>query len=407
MDASWPRNRLFDTRYLRPIVATAGSAFAVGIGYMDPGNWATDLDATRYGSTLLWSIVVSGFAAMMLQVLVIRFASASDTGLMEAISARFPAANSALWTVYALAIVATELAEFVGLVIGLQLVFTIGMAASIALAVGILALLLLAGGAAARRFEVLAIITTAGLALVYAYEIGVLRPAAGPIVSGMIVPSFAAPGALLAVVGIVGATIMPHNLFLQAGLVRKTLDDAPPRSRSILVRRATFLTIGTLSIATVINISIAVVGSATHANTIASAFRTLHPVAGPAAASLFGIALIAAALAAAISATCAGDMICTAGAPIKLRRIDRRVLAITPAVALLALGASPTALLVASQVALGLALPAVAIPLIVIVLAPRFLRTLADRILIAVTICVTIATCACDGFALTSLLPHA
>ena len=330
MDAPWPRRRGLEKRVLKPLLATVGAAFAVGIGYMDPGNWATDLDATRYGNSLLWSIVASGIAAIVLQVLVVRFATTSSVGLIEAIAARFPAAYVTLWTVYALSIVATELAEFVGLVIGLEMVVRVGLPVAIALAVAILAAMLLAGGAAARRFEVLAIVTTAVLALVYAFEMGVLAPSAGAIVHGAIVPQIASAGALLAVVGIVGATIMPHNLFLQAGLVQKSLDESPTYARAVLAKRAIVATVGTLAIATLINIAIAVVGSATHADTIERAFRTLRPVAGPAAAVLFGVALIAAALAASVSAACAGDMICSSAAPLRLRRFDRRLIAIGP-----------------------------------------------------------------------------
>src|SRR3978361_1041130 len=108
-----------------PDFAGLGSALAVGIGYMDPGTGATGVEATRFGNTRIWAVMASGAAAALLQILVVRFAASSGKGLMEAISDRFPRSSAQLWIVYALAIVATEIAELVGLVIGLQMLFGI------------------------------------------------------------------------------------------------------------------------------------------------------------------------------------------------------------------------------------------------------------------------------------------
>jgi manganese transport protein len=389
-----------------PQLAGLGSAFAVCIGYMDPGNWATDLDATRFGNTLLWSVLVSGIAAALLQILVVRYAASSGMGLIEGIVARFPAASRALWFVYALAIIATEIAEFVGVVVGLRMLFGLDLIVSTAAAIAIFALLLIVGGATVKRFEVIAAATTAILGVTYALEIGILRPAVAPIVHGALLPHVQDSGALLAVVGIVGATIMPHNLFLHGGLMRDQLRTSAVSRRTGIVKSAVIATIATLTIATLINGAIVVVGAATHAITIERAFQTLRPVAGSAAAIIFGIALIAAALAATASGACAGDIVCAHGAPIALSRWMRRVLAIGPAVGCLLVGISPTSLLLASQIALGLALPAVIVPLIVLVLGERPMKTRADCFLVGISTLVLIATFACDGLLVTSYLPH-
>jgi manganese transport protein len=386
--------------------AGLGSALAVSIGYMDPGNWATDLDATRFANTLLWAVLASGFAAALLQILVVRYAASSGYGLMEGIANCLPATGRRLWYVYALAIVATELAEFVGLVVGIQMLFGCSLHISIALGVAVFALMLIAGGATVKRFEIIAAATTAVLGVTYAIELFILHPAMAPIVDGALRPHIATPGALLAVVGIAGATIMPHNLFLHGGLVRDQLRKNAPGRKQSIVKSAVLATIATLSIATLINAAIVVVGASTHAPTIESAFRTLRPLASGAAGMLFGAALIAAALAATASGACAGDIVCAHGAPFALSRLQRRVLALGPAVALLALGLSPTSLLLASQIALGLALPMVIVPLLVLVLRERPMKTRADLALIALSIAILGASCACDGLLVTSHLPH-
>ena len=389
-----------------PQLAGFGSAFAVCIGYMDPGNWATDLDATRFGNTLLWSVIVSGFAAALLQILVVRYVASSGMGLMEGIVARFPAASRRLWFIYAVAIIATEIAEFVGVVVGLQMLLSLSLVASVAAAIAVFALLLVAGGATAGRFQFFAAFTTAVLGIAYAFEIGMLHPAAGPIVQGTLHPEIQSSGALLAVVGIVGATIMPHNLFLHGGMVRDRLRISPPSRRAGVVHGALIATGVTLTVATLINAAIVVVGSATHSVTIEGAFQTLRPLAGPAAATIFGIALIASALAATASGACAGDIVCAHGAPFTLSLFGRRTLAIGPAAAALLAGASPTMLLLGSQVVLGLALPAVIVPLIALVLGERPMKTSADFFLVGISTMVLVATFACDGLLVTSHLPH-
>jgi manganese transport protein len=373
---------------------------------MDPGNWATDLDATRFGNTLLWSVLGSGLAAALLQILVVRYAASSGYGLMEGIARRFPVTGRNLWYVYALAIIATELAEFVGLVVGIQMLFGVSLHIGIALGVAVFALLLIAGGATVKRFEMIAAATTAVLGFTYAVELFTLHPAMAPIIDGAFLPHIGTPGALLAVVGIVGATIMPHNLFLHGGLVSDQLRGSMPGRKASIVKSAVLATIATLSIATLINAAIVVVGASMHAPTIESAFRTLRPLAGGAAAMLFGAALIAAALAATVSGACAGDIVCAHGAPFALSRPQRRVLALGPVIALLAAGISPTALLVASQVALGLALPLVIVPLLILALRERPMNTRTDLALIAFSIAILGASCACDELLVTPYFHH-
>jgi len=377
----------------------------IGVGYMDPGNWATDLDATRFGDALIWSVIASGIAAILLQTLAVRFTAQTGEDLMHAIARRWPRAASRLWALFALAIVATELAEFVGLVVGIMLLAHVDRGPALAAASAIFAALLLAGATTARRLERLAIATTALLAAAYAVDLALLHPAPGPIVHGALVASLPSAGALLAVVGIAGATIMPHNLFLHGALVleRARSANAPPARVERAAVRETAIVLG---IATLINAAILVLGGAVHATTIEGAFATLRPLAGPASAMLFGIALCASALAATAGGARAADVVCWDGAPVRLTPLTRRAVALTPAIALIAAGCSPTALIVASQVVLGMILPAVVVPLLLLVRATPLHRTRAGFALVASSSAVAAIALACDGVLLSSLLPH-
>lgn len=383
---------------------TIGAAFAVGIGYMDPGNWATDLDATRFGDALLWAVLLSGIGAVLLQVLVVRHATASGEDLARSIARTWPRASAWLWPAYTVAVVATEIAEFTGVTVGIALVTHVAWPVAIASAIALFLALLYAGGTTAHRFERFAILTTALLAAAYAIDCVLLRPAVAPIVAGALTPSLPAPGALLAVVGIVGATIMPHNLFLHGGLIAQRLRGATASERRHVERRALIDTVIALAIATGVNGAILVVGGAVGATTIEHAFATLLPVAGAGSALLFGVALIAAGLAATGSGVCAADVIFHEGAPLRLNRVQRRALAIVPAAGVLALGISPTLLLVASQVALALILPAVVVPLIALVVRGAVHRTRSGLILLASSSTVVAAALVCDGVLITSLL---
>jgi manganese transport protein len=372
---------------------------------MDPGNWATDLDAGRFGDALLWSILLSGLGAILLQVLVVRHTAASGEDLAQAIARTWPRAAAWLWPLYTVAIVATEIAEFTGVVVGIELVTRIPWPSAIAAGIALFVGLIYVGGTTASAFERVAIATTALLAAAYAIDCALLHPPLQPILAGALTPQLTGPGALLAVVGIVGATIMPHNLFLHGGLVASRLRDAPTLCAQRRVERhAVRDTAVALAIATVVNAAILIVGSAVGAPTIEGAFATLLPVAGTGAALLFGIGLIAAGIAATGSGVCASDVIFHEGAPIALSRVQRRALALVPASVALVCGLSPTLLLVGTQVALALVLPAVVVPLIALVVRGSVRRTRGGLLLVASSSTVALAAMVCDGVLLTSLL---
>ncbi|MFN2461565.1 MAG: Nramp family divalent metal transporter [Candidatus Velthaea sp.] len=390
----------------RATIGAAGAAFAVGIGYMDPGNWATDLNATRYGVTLLWAVVFSGAAAMLLQVLVVKYTAATGYDLAQAIARRWPRQAPFLWPFYGFAIVATEMAEFTGVVVGIELLTNAPAAAAVALGVACFAILYVSGATGARRIEVIAVVTTAILALTYALECFRLQPPMGPILAG-IRPMLAGPGAALAVVGIIGATIMPHNLFLHGGLVVRRFRTSPPRDHRRIERAAIRDTLLVLALATAINAAILIVGNSVHAATIEAAFVALQPLLGSGAAALFGFALVAAGLAATASGACAGDLVCNREMPLRLSPLARRICSVGPAAIALAAGVAPTFLLLASQIALGLLLPLVVVPLLWLVASAAVARTRGGLLLVASSSVVALAALVCDGVLLTSVFGHA
>jgi manganese transport protein len=406
MQAVWPQQPRIGVRSSLRAFGAGGAAFAVSIGYMDPGNWSTDFNATRYGVALLWSVIASGIGAILLQLLAVRLAAASGTDLATGILRRWPRAAPALWPIYVFSIVATETAEFTGVALGLAMALHLEMRAALLLsAIAFLALLAMRG-TATRPLERLAILTTLLLASVYAADWIVLHPSTRTVFAAALLPSIPAPGALFAVIGIVGATIMPHNLFLHGGLIAEKLDHTRAADRPRIVTLARIETVVALLIATAINAAILVVADAVHAVTIEDGFATLYTVLGNASALGFGGALVVAGLAATATGARAGDLVFAAGAPIRLSPFVRRVLAIVPAALLLAAGCAPGSLLVASQIALGLVLPFVVVPLIVLCAKTAPAATFGARALLYASVAVVAIALLCDGAFICSFITH-
>lgn len=345
----------------------AGPAFAVSIGYVDPGNWATDLAAGRYGAALLWVVILSGAIAAVLQMLTVRLTFATGETFAESIARRWPHARTAFFAVSQSSAIATDIAEFTGIVVGLKLIFPLPTAAAALIAASIVIGLLSFGNSELRRIELFLMAFLGVIALGYVYEVGHFHPAALSIVRGVAIPSIPAPGAYAVALGIIGATVMPHNLFLHSALVRERLR----RLRNDAARGMPAFcneTIVALAVATMVNAAILIVGAAIGGadGSIERAYRTIAPLAGIGAAAVFGGTLLCAGIAASTTATIAGDSIARDLAPVQAPRWARRTLTLAPAVGLILLGADPTALLLWSQIALAIALPFVVVPLLVL-----------------------------------------
>jgi manganese transport protein len=279
---------------LRAAASFAGPAFLVSIGYMDPGNWGTDLAAgSRFGYSLLWVLVAANLTAVMLQYLSAKLGIATGQDLAAAVGSRLGTpARIGYWLVAEGAMLATEMAEFIGVVVALRLLLGIGLAPAIGL--GAVLVLGLLASRSMRRIERTIFVLLGVIGGVYALEVAMARPSAGPILAGAAVPSLNG-SSLPVAVGILGAVVMPHNLFLHSGLIRSRCGGEPPRR---VLRRSTIETAVALNLALLINAAILIMAAATFGrhgvvvDSLGQAHETLRPMLGPLAAAGFAVALL-------------------------------------------------------------------------------------------------------------------
>src|SRR5579875_2718277 len=336
-----------------------GPAVAVSIGYIDPGNWASDLAAGVYGFSLLWVVVVSNIIALVLQLAIVRLTVATGDDFASLIAARWPKAAPIFWAVFQGAAIATDLAEFTGIVLGTQLLFHLTTAQSVVAGLTTVWTLLLMNRGSLRLFD--------------AAMIGAADPRPLAILHGALIPSIPNGDALLVVVAIVGATVMPHNLFLHSWLIRRRCETVRGLGRRTAGRCFAGETFAALGVAGLINGAILIVGAGVRsgAGSIERAFTALGSLDGIDASMLFGAALLISGIAASTTSTLAGDCIFAAFSPVRVPASVRRAVTILPAAALLLGGIGATTLLLWSQTALCLVLPVALIPLLALIRRSR------------------------------------
>jgi len=366
---------------LRAGAGFAGPAFCVAIGYIDPGNWGTDLAAgSRFGYRLLWVLVAANLTAILLQYLSAKLGIATGQDLASAVGTRLPTpARIGYWLIAEAAMLATELAEFIGVVVALRLLLGIGLIPAII--VGAALVLGLLATPSLRRLEHLIFALLAVIGGIYALEVALARPPLGPVLAGAATPSL--PGGSLPVaVAILGAVVMPHNLFLHSGLIRSRCPGQPPRR---VLRRATIETAIALNLALLVNAAILLMAAATFGHhglaidSLGQAHQTLRPLLGPLAATGFAVALLAAGLASSTTGSLAGQLVLDGLLGWRVPAITRRAVTLIPAIVVLVAGVNEVAALLWSQIALSVALPAVAIPLVTLTSRPQIMGHLANR----------------------------
>ena len=360
-----------------------GPGYLVAVGYMDPGNWATDLAAgSRFGYGLLWVVGLSSLMAVLLQTLCCRLGLATGSNLAQACARLLPPAwRVPLWLLAEVAIIACDLAELVGTALALQLLFGLPLAWGVVLTVLDTLLLLLLQQWGVRRLEALVIALVALVGACFAVELLLLRPDWGAVLQGFRPqPAMLRDGeASLLAAGILGATVMPHNLYLHSELVRSRRwpEEGPAQQRRAL-RYASLDTVVALSFAFLLNAAILVLASGSFhgrlgapVTDLAQAHQLLAPMLGtPLASLLFAVALLAAGQSSTLTGTLAGQVVMEGFLQLRLpswkRRLLTRGLALLPAMAaVLLLGEdSITAMLVLSQVVLSLQLPFAVVPLV-------------------------------------------
>jgi manganese transport protein len=358
----------------RKFFAFAGPGFLVAVGYMDPGNWATDLaGGARFGYALLWVIMMSNLMAILLQHLCIKLGVVTGRDLAQACRDHYPRPVAwFLWLLAELAIAATDLAEVVGSAIGLQLLFGIPLIWGCLITVLDVLVVLYLQNRGFRYLEALVLALVATVGVCFIAQLLFSRPDMAGVIGGFVPSSgvFRDQAQLYIAIGIIGATVMPHNLYLHSSIVQTRKVERSDRGLAEAVRYATLDSTLALMCALFINAAILIVAAATFHERglgdvaeIQEAHRLLSPVLGVAAAStLFAIALLAAGQNSTLTGTLAGQIVMEGFINFRMRpwvrRLVTRLVAIIPAVVVIGIYGEErtTDLLVASQVVLSMQL---------------------------------------------------
>lgn len=391
----------------RRLLAFMGPGYLVAVGYMDPGNWATSLaGGAKFGYALLFVALLSNVMAIILQHLCARMAVATGRDLAQACRDAYPRVLSwPLWFLAEIAICATDLAEVIGTAIGLNLLFGIPLEIGVVItALDVFAILYLQNKGF-RWIEAFIITLLGVIAVCFLVQIGMARPDWAGVIRGFAPTTqlLSNPDMLYLALGIVGATVMPHNLYLHSGIVQTRDFGQTSAERRQAVKYATIDSTIALMFALTINASILILAAAAFNRTgntgieeLDKAHMLLAPLLGSAVApTLFAIALLCCGMNSTVTATMAGQIVMEGFLDIRLppwlRRLLTRIVAIVPAVMVtVSYGESGTAkLLILSQVILGLQLPFAIVPLVMIsasaskmgeLAAPRWLTAVAAAV---------------------------
>jgi manganese transport protein len=369
--------------FWRKMLAYAGPGYLVSVGYMDPGNWATDIaGGSKFGYTLLSVILLSNLMAILLQSLCVRLGVATGRDLAQACRDYFsPRINFCLWVLCEIAIAACDLAELLGSAIALQLLFGIPLLWGVCITALDVLVLLFLQGKGFRYVEALVIMLVATVGICFAAEIIFSHPDTGGILLGYVPKTEILQNSemLYIAIGILGATVMPHNLYLHSSIVQTRDFQSTSEKRWEAIKFGTIDSTVALSLALFINSAILIVAAATFhfsgnqdVAEIQDAYKLLSPLLGVGAASaIFGLALLASGQSSTLTATLAGQVVMEGFLQLRLpswlRRVTTRMLAIVPAViAIILFGEKSTgSLLVLSQVVLSLQLSFAVFPLVI------------------------------------------
>ncbi|HTS88191.1 MAG TPA: Nramp family divalent metal transporter [Gemmatimonadales bacterium] len=366
----------------RKLLAFAGPGYLVAVGYMDPGNWATDLaGGARFGYTLLSVVLLSNLIAILLQALSVKLGVATGRDLAQACREHYsPRVSFALWVLCEIAIAACDLAEVLGSAIGLNLLFGIPLVAGVCLTALDVLLLLLLQHKGFRYLEAVVITLIVTIGVCFFAEIVLSRPDLGQVARGLL-PSAQVvtnPDMLYIAIGILGATVMPHNLYLHSSIVQTRRIGSAPADRREAIKYAVIDSTVALLLAFFVNAAILVVSAAVFHGSghegvqdINDAYRLLSPLLGTTAASLlFAMALLASGQNSTITGTLAGQIVMEGFLNLRLppwlRRLITRLIAIIPAVIVTAIYGERGigSLLILSQVILSLQLAFAVVPLV-------------------------------------------
>jgi len=387
-----------------------GPAFVASVAYVDPGNFATNIaGGSKYGFTLVWVIVASNLMAMLVQTLSAKLGIATGKNLPQVCREQFrPRVSIGLWVQAELIAMATDLAEFLGAAVGFHLLFGIGLFPA-ALITGVTTFLILGlQRFGFRPFEAVITAFVAVILVCYVSELWFAHPPLGTVARHAVVPQFAGRDSVLLAVGILGATVMPHVIYLHSALMQGRIVPGDAREARRLYRFTRIDVVIAMTIAGVINMSMLVVAASVfyksglvHVDSLEGAHRTLEPLLGSASSTLFALALIASGLSSSTVGTLAGQVVMQGFIRRAIPISVRRLVTMAPALIVIAIGLDPSRTLVISQVVLSFGIPFALVPLVWFTSRRDVMGELVNhRVTIAVAVAVAVLISALNVFLL-------
>src|ERR671914_332436 len=362
-----------DRRGIRKLLPFLGPAFIAAVAYVDPGNFATNISGgAQFGYLLLWVILVSNLMAMLIQSMSAKLGIATGKNLPEVCRARFPRpVTFLLWVQAEVIAMATDLAEFIGAALALNLLFGIPLfPAGLLTAVGAFGILELQR----RGFRPLEAVITAMVGVIvvaFDFQMFYAEPEADRILAGLFTPGFAGTESVLLAAGILGATVMPHVIYLHSALTQRRVVGKTEEEKRKIFRFELVDVVIAMAIAGTINASMLIMAAALfHANglnvgDIDFAFEQLKVLEGNTPAILFGVALLASGFSSSSVGTMAGQVVMQGFINRRIPLFLRRLITMLPALVILAVGLNPSRSLVISQVVLSFGIPFALIPLLI------------------------------------------
>ncbi|HLH11342.1 MAG TPA: Nramp family divalent metal transporter [Methylovirgula sp.] len=352
-------------RGLRAALPLAGPAVIVSIAYMDPGNFATNIQAgAKYGYSLLWVVLIANLIAMLFQALSAKLGIVTGRNLAELCRQHWPRALVfAMWIASEIAAMATDLAEFLGGAVGLSLLFHLPLLWGMAVTALVTYAILTLERRGFRPIEIVIGALVGVIAICYLIEIFIVPVHWGAAAFHLVAPELPDPAAVTIAVGIIGATVMPHAIYLHSGLTQARMPLRNEAERRKLLFYSDREVVVALTIAGAVNVAMVMMAAAAfhlgHSDVaeIETAYHTLTPLLGTGAAIVFLVSLLASGISSSAVGTMAGQTIMQGFVGFRIPIWLRRVITMTPAFIVVGLGANATSALVISQVVLSLALP--------------------------------------------------
>jgi manganese transport protein len=364
-----------ERRGLRAVWPFLGPAFIAAVAYIDPGNFATNVaGGSRYGYMLLWVILLSNLMAMLIQTMSAKLGIATGLNLPEVCRERFPRPLTvALWIQAEAIAMATDLAEFIGAALGLNLLFGVPLVwAGLMTGAFAFAILALQTRGGFRHLEAVITGLVGVIVAGFAFQVLHAHASASGAAGGLVVPRFADTHSVLLAAGILGATVMPHVIYLHSALTQRRVVGASDEERRRIFRFEQIDVVIAMSIAGVVNMSMLVMAAGvfharglTGVDGIEQVYSGLGHIVGGQADVIFGIALLASGLSSSSVGTLAGQVVMQGFIRRSVPLFVRRAVTMAPAMTILAVGIDPSKALVLSQVALSFGIPFALVPLVV------------------------------------------